>query len=662
MISDFLKFLYKVFYKKVSKIVIILFISIIFTVIIFRGAVIKVVLDNKIKLFNQKYDAKFSYEDITVKRLTSIYIDGVDLKHNSSNKILHADKLNVSFEFWKLLIGRISIDNFSIENLTLNFEKSKDKDNYSFLYRQKNTAKDTSSEFEQNYAKSARKIFTALFDILPSNLKISKFLINFNFSGHEVKVFSNEINVSDELEKNHIFISEDSMVKSWIVESTIEKSRQKISVKIYTPSSVLVNLPFINKRWGMTLSADTIRFFITSDKFHNDLFKIDGRIAASGLRLFHKRISQDTVKFAYLDISGVFNFGKDFVEIDSATTITSGNFSVNPYACYKSIPTKQITLSLNKKQFASEQFFESLPEGLFTNFKGIRTSGNLNFHLFFNIDFSLPDSLKFESDLTSHNFKVIKYGETDFRKINNSFEYTAYDKGVAVRSFLVGPENPNFRTISEIPLNLQNAILMSEDGWFYYHKGFLPAAFRESMVTNIKERRFARGGSTITMQLVKNVFLNKNKNISRKVEEAGIVWMIENMHLCSKEKLFEVYMNIIEWGPGIYGANEAAHFYFNKDVSKLTLSECMFLAGIIPSPKGFKYAFNEDESLRDYMLVYFQKVADKLLEHDMINESEFKNLRFEVSLKGPAKDLLKKKDLSVPTIDSLNRNIEILFE
>ena len=319
-------------------------------------------------------------------------------------------------------------------------------------------------------------------------------------------------------------------------------------------------------------------------------------------------------------------------------------------------------LSLNKKLFPSEQFFESLPEGLFNNFKGIQTDGNLTFHLFFKLDLNLPDSLKFESDLTSKNFKIIKYGETDFRKINGSFEYTAYDKGIAVRSFLVGPENPNFRAISEIPLNLQNAILMSEDGWFYYHKGFLPSAFRESMITNIKERRFARGGSTITMQLVKNVFLNKNKNISRKIEEAGIVWMIENMRICSKERMLEVYMNIIEWGPGIYGANEAAHFYFNKDVSKLSLSECIFLAGIIPSPKGFKYAFNEDESLKDYMLVYFQKVADKLLEHNMINESEYKNLKPEINLKSPAKEFLKKKDMLLPTNDSLKNNIEILFE
>src|SRR5664279_2476881 len=117
------------------------------------------------------------------------------------------------------------------------------------------------------------------------------------------------------------------------------------------------------------------------------------------------------------------------------------------------------------------------------------------------------------------------------------------------------------------------------------------------MILNIKERRFARGGSTITMQLVKNVFLNRNKTIARKLEEILLVWLIENQQLCSKERMFEVYLNIIELGPHIYGANEAAHFYFKKDASKLNLQESIFLASIIPKPKWFMYSFDKSGNL-----------------------------------------------------------------
>lgn len=93
------------------------------------------------------------------------------------------------------------------------------------------------------------------------------------------------------------------------------------------------------------------------------------------------------------------------------------------------------------------------------------------------------------------------------------------------------------------------SVMQSEDGAFYYHHGFLPDALREALIYDLQVKRFARGGSTITMQLVKNVFLNKNKNFARKLEEALIVWIIETKRLTSKERMYEVYLNIAEWGP-----------------------------------------------------------------------------------------------------------------
>src|SRR6185295_15378504 len=108
---------------------------------------------------------------------------------------------------------------------------------------------------------------------------------------------------------------------------------------------------------------------------------------------------------------------------------------------------------------------------------------------------------------------------------------------------------------------------------------------------NYKAGKFVRGGSTISMQLVKNVFLTRNKTIARKIEEALIVWLIENNRLSSKERMYEVYLNLIEWGPNVYGIGEASRFYFYKSPADLSLAESIFLAMIVPRPKGFKYNF-----------------------------------------------------------------------
>ncbi len=234
--------------------------------------------------------------------------------------------------------------------------------------------------------------------------------------------------------------------------------------------------------------------------------------------------------------------------------------------------------------------FSSLPSGLFQPGRH-KNQRDLNF-IFIRCALSHRTPL-FSCELTRTNFRILSLVRP-FYIYQRAFEYTAYEKGEAVRTFMVGPENPNFRTLDQISPFLRNSVLNSEDGAFFSHRGFLPEAFRESIVTNIKERRFARGGSTITMQLVKNVFLNRNKTIARKLEEVLIVWMIENLQLSSKERMFEIYLNVIEWGPLIYGAQEASRFYFNKDVSKLTYAEALYLATIIPRPKYFRYVFDKN--------------------------------------------------------------------
>ena len=311
------------------------------------------------------------------------------------------------------------------------------------------------------------------------------------------------------------------------------------------------------------------------------------------------------------------------------------------------MPSKQFTIILNKPRFNANDFFESLPKGLFHNLEGIKTSGDLGFHLKFMVDLARPDDLVFSSGLEKQHFRILSHCNTNLSKLNEPFMYTACEKGVPVRIFQIGPSNPNFRTLDAIPAYLKNAIMTSEDGQFFNHHGFLPDAFRQAMITNIKERRFVRGGSTISMQLVKNVFLNRNKTITRKLEEALIVWLIENNGLSSKERMYEVYLNIIEMGPMIYGVNEGAQFYFAKDVSKLSLAEAIYMASIVPHPKWFRYSFDSDGYLREFLASYYKLISEKMLHKGLITQKDFDALLPQVELKGLAKSLLLPAD-SIP--------------
>ncbi len=132
--------------------------------------------------------------------------------------------------------------------------------------------------------------------------------------------------------------------------------------------------------------------------------------------------------------------------------------------------------------------------------------------------------------------------------------------------------------------------------------------------------------------------------MARKVEEALIVWLIENQGLCTKERMMEVYLNVIEWGPMIYGANEATRFYFNKDASKLTLAEAIFMASIVPRPKWFKYSFDETGHLRESNADFYRLVSEKMLNKGWITPADVEKLLPDVDLKGPARLLLKSRD------------------
>lgn len=139
-----------------------------------------------------------------------------------------------------------------------------------------------------------------------------------------------------------------------------------------------------------------------------------------------------------------------------------------------------------------------------------------------------------------------------------------------------------------VPLNkispeLKSAVLISEDDTFFGHSGINIAELKKAFRENLEKKRYARGASTITMQVVKNAFLTKQKTLTRKIKEILLTKKIEK--IWSKQKIFEYYLNIAEWGHNIYGAEAAARYYFNKPASQLNLAEGSLLAGMLPNPR-----------------------------------------------------------------------------
>lgn len=133
--------------------------------------------------------------------------------------------------------------------------------------------------------------------------------------------------------------------------------------------------------------------------------------------------------------------------------------------------------------------------------------------------------------------------------------------------------------------NLKRAIIAAEDAKFVDHEGFDWDGIQRAMEKNQKKGRFVAGGSTISQQLAKNLFLTPNKSYLRKAEEAIITLMLET--LWSKQRIFEVYLNVIEWGNGIFGAEAAARHYYGISAAQLGAEQAARLAGMVPNPRYY---------------------------------------------------------------------------
>ncbi len=137
----------------------------------------------------------------------------------------------------------------------------------------------------------------------------------------------------------------------------------------------------------------------------------------------------------------------------------------------------------------------------------------------------------------------------------------------------------------QISVHLKRAIIASEDANFVDHEGFDWEGIQRAVEKNRKKGRFVAGGSTISQQLAKNLFLTPNKSYFRKAEEAIITVMLE--HLWSKQRILEVYLNVIEWGNGVFGAEAAARHYFNISAAQLGPEQAARLAGMVPNPRFY---------------------------------------------------------------------------
>lgn len=206
-------------------------------------------------------------------------------------------------------------------------------------------------------------------------------------------------------------------------------------------------------------------------------------------------------------------------------------------------------------------------------------------------------------------------------RLRGDFTFTPEDGPGPHRAIDVSLASPDFIALRDVPPLFVRTLLLAEDAGFYGHRGIdlreLPAA----LLTNWSRGGAARGASTITQQLAKNLFLSRDKQLGRKLQELAITFLLESA--LGKDRILEIYLNVIEWGPGLHGLRPAARSYFGREPRALTPAEMAFLVAIIPGPIKYQSSFAHGtpgpglRSLIDELLAKLRSV-------DAIGEEEYR--------------------------------------
>ncbi len=245
---------------------------------------------------------------------------------------------------------------------------------------------------------------------------------------------------------------------------------------------------------------------------------------------------------------------------------------------------------ITAKNVALQDLLNDIPADFIPLLKGTRIAGTLDLNLDLNLDLAKPGKLVFEPTVEIKEYALLAAPEgADISKLKEPFHQPVYKDGKKVKTLWMSSRSNEFISYKNLGDYITKGVLTCEDGSFFRHSGFRVEHIRDSIVQNIREKRFARGASTITMQTAKNLFLSGKKNMSRKFQEMLIAYAMEQE--LDKERILEIYLNLVEWGPGIYGIGPAAKHYFDKHPRDLSALEAAFLGSILPRPTRYHHMY-----------------------------------------------------------------------
>ena len=308
----------------------------------------------------------------------------------------------------------------------------------------------------------------------------------------------------------------------------------------------------------------------------------DGEVKLANASIHQPKLSRETLRGLNVGVAarGLATSGSvrlDDARLEVGTTHLGVHGSVEQDTSHL-----HANLAFDLPAVSCQDLAASVPQGLMPTVRGMRFSGAFGARGRLAFDTKNLDALELDYGVDDRCRATEVPSGVSRERFATAFTHTITHPDGTLGEARTGPGSGNWTELGGISPFMPIAVLTTEDGTFFRHHGFNHTAIRQSLIANVKARKFLRGASTITMQLAKNLFLVREKTLSRKLEEIVLANYLEQVF--RKDDLMELYLNVVEFGPDVYGITQAAGHYFGRAPLELNLPECLFLASILPSP------------------------------------------------------------------------------
>lgn len=363
-----------------------------------------------------------------------------------------------------------------------------------------------------------------------------------------------------------------------------------------------------------------------------DPLSLDGRLTVRDAALYSPRIAPDPVGGITFTVEGRGTWDNQArrLEIDEATVRVGEASAVVAGALEWTADHYLVDLTATLPSTDCGAAVAAIPRDLLSDLAGFSWQGRIGGRVVARIDSRELGETDLDIDVADGcRFDTVP-SAADLRRVQGPFSHRVREPDGSWFEMTTGPGTGNWTSIYSISPYLIQAVLAHEDASFFGHGGFAPWAIRDALERNLREGRYVVGASTITMQLAKNLFLHREKTLARKVQEVLLTWWLESA--LDKRSILELYLNVIEYGPGIYGLRNAAWHYFGREPSELSPAESAFIANILPNPKLYHHQYQRDElssSMRNRMQRLLRhmnargRIDEEALEHGLQEIEDF---------------------------------------